>query len=299
MSIDDKFWSLDSDNKIESQSKFYQHMKISDHLKDTTYLPDDLKQEQTPRTVIKKKTFERVSFSKTHISGIIFQGCIFNECLFIDTTIENCKFHKCRFISSNVYKITISQTYIDPLSFSECLDKKKHQNIGVHLYQILLKNSRDEDQIVFERDAQFLFLRWKRFQDAYQISKSWKNLQSEDRINELIGPSVSFFFRWVWEICFGSGIRMKHYLVTVVCVTLLFSALNFCFREEFGLVRSGILITNCIEAVYFTTISLTSLGYGDIVPTTSYGRLFASVQSVFGFFLFAVLASMLFRKVSP
>ena len=166
MSIDDKFWSLYSDNKIESQSELYEQMEISDQLEDAIYLPDELKQENAPRTRIKKKTFERVSFSKTHISGIIFQDCIFNQCLFIDAAIENCEFHNCRFVSSNMYKIAISQTYIDPLSFSKCLDKKKHQNIGVHLYQVLLKNSRDEDQIIFERDAQFFFQRWKRFEDA-------------------------------------------------------------------------------------------------------------------------------------
>lgn len=299
MSADDRFWSLDDANRIESQDKFYEKLDESDCLKDTIYFPEELKQENAKRTRIKNKTFKRMSFSKTHISGIIFQHCIFDQCLFIGATITNCEFHNCRFVSTNTHKIAISRTYINPQNFRKCLDKKKHQNIGVHLYQVLLKNSRDEDQVEFERDAQFLFQRWKRFQDAYETSKSWKNLRSKDQITEFIRKSVSYLRRLLWEKFFGSGVRIRYFMGTILVVILLLSVLNFCFREEFGLMRGDIPITNCIEAVYFTTISLTTLGYGDVVPTTNSGRLFAAFQSVIGFCLFAMLASMLFRRVFP
>lgn len=294
------FWSLEDVYKIESQSELYEHLKISDHLKDTIYLPGELTRENSKQTTrIKNKKFERVSFSKTSISGIIFRDCTFHECQFINATITNCEFHNCRFVSTNMHKSSILQTYIDPLSFSECLDEQKHQNIGVHLYQTLLKNSRDEDQIQFERDARFLFLRWKRFQDAYQISRIWKNRQVKDRKTEFTYRVISYLLQLLWEKLCGSGVRIRYFIRTVIFVIAIFSSINFCFRVEFGIVSGDIPITNFIESIYFTTISLTTLGYGDLVPTTNSGRLFAAFQSVVGFVLFAILASMLFRRVSP
>ena len=301
MSEDDRFWSLDGANRMGFQHELYGHLEESDHLKNTIYVPAELKQEKIGQTTrIEKKKFECVSFSKTLISGIIFRDCIFDQCQFVNATISDCEFHDCRFVSTNTHKISILRTYIDPLSFSKCLDRQKYQNIGVYLYQVLLKNSRDEDQIEFERDAQFLFLRWKRFQDAYEISRSWKNLRSKKRyLTVFTSKCFTYLRRWCWEKLFGSGVRIRYFFYTITVTTLLFSGLNFIFREEFGLARGDIPITNFMDAFYFTTVSLTTLGYGDLVPTTYLGQLFAAFQSVMGFFLFALLASMLFRRVSP
>jgi len=51
------------------------------------------------------------------------------------------------------------------------LNRRKYQNIGVHLYQKLMSNSRDVDQIEFERDAQFYFF----------AGKGTRNLMSSGR----------------------------------------------------------------------------------------------------------------------
>ena len=78
-------------------------------------------------TKLVSKTFERVSFSKTEIQNIIFSDCIFVECLFIGAKIVDCEFHNCRFESTNTYKISFIDTYIDPLSFKSCLDKNRKE----------------------------------------------------------------------------------------------------------------------------------------------------------------------------
>jgi uncharacterized protein YjbI with pentapeptide repeats len=158
---------------ITSQEVFYEHLERSDHLKLTIYKPDELTRIDQSRTQrIEGKTFEEVSFSKTKVFGVIFRACTFKKCQLIATTFENCEFHGCRFISTNTHKIAFKETYIDPLSFDKCLDWRKHQNIGVHLYQTLINNCRDQEQIEFERDAQFLFFRWKRYQDGYEVRRT-------------------------------------------------------------------------------------------------------------------------------
>jgi len=74
--------------------------------------------------------------------------------------------------------------------------------------------------------------------------------------------------------------------------------INYNFSDSLGLQEKceGISL---VSAIYFSVISLTTLGYGDIVPSTDIGKIWASVQSLLGFFFFAILASMIFRRISP
>lgn len=50
---------------------------------------------------------------------------------------------------------------------------------------------------------------------------------------------------------------------------------------------------NFFEAVYWATVSLTTVGYGDIYPITSVGRIITMVSSVFGIAIVALPAGIL------
>lgn len=300
MAIDDEFWNLNGSTLIKSQEELHELLQVSRHVTNALYKPENLVRTDDPRQCrVRDTTFERVSFSKTCISGFIFLDCIFDRCLFIGTTIADCEFHNCKFIHTNTHKISISRTYIDPRNFHRCLIQSKHQNIGVHLYQCLLSNSRETGQIEFERDAQFLFLRWKRFQDAYEII-NWSKRQTTSRFSrKFVLSCFQYLRRLAWEKIFGSGLRLRYFVVTVLIALTFFSYLNFIFRDRFGLMLEGKPVSSSIEALYYTIISFTTLGYGDVVPTTSIGQLVAAAQSLIGFCLLALLASMFYRKISP
>ena len=49
---------------------------------------------------------------------------------------------------------------------------------------------------------------------------------------------------------------------------------------------------NFFDAVYWATVSLTTMGYGDIYPVTGIGRLFTMVSSVFGIAIVALPAGI-------
>ena len=283
-------WKLEGAREVSSPEVFFDLLKTEGLLENITYLHDCLHGSEGERSV-KGKKFVRVNFSKTEITGITFRDCEFSECLFIGARILDCKFHQCTFVSTNPHKVTISGTYINPASFANCLNTKLHQNIGLHLYQQLLKNSRDEDQIEFQREAQFLFYRWKRYQLGYEI----KNRKTP----KLCRRKIEHVGRWLWEKLLGSGVKLRYLIYTASTTVLLCALVNYCLRDCFGLELGKTLPQEIVGALYYTTVSLTTLGYGDVVPETSYGKAFAALQSVIGFFLFAMLASTLFRRVTP
>ncbi len=299
---DQEFWKIEG-VEIESQHEFYERLsrlpKDQDKvLKNLIYKPSTLAWSDRVRT-IKDVTFSRVSFSRTKIRGVRFYDCSFKNCLFVGTKLDLCSFQRCRFSSTNTHMISIKDTYIDPKSFTKCLDKRLHQNIGVRLYQKLLKNSRDEDQIEFQRDAQFLFSRWKRYRIKYEISSCWaKDRKWEGTKSAWVLKAVNYLLRWIWEWCLGNGVRFRYLISTAIAIVLGFWSANFWCQSAFGLAL-GLGADGCVKALYYTIISLTTLGYGDVYPTEALGQLVASFQSIVGFFLFAMLASMLVRRVAP
>ena len=50
---------------------------------------------------------------------------------------------------------------------------------------------------------------------------------------------------------------------------------------------------NFFEAIYWATVSLTTVGYGDIYPVTSVGRVITMISSVFGIAVVALPAGII------
>ena len=304
MTNSDPFWSPPSLNECASQEELYRQLKTNNLLENVWYLPEVLKKEEGRRTRIRDKTFRCCRFSQTKFEDIIFQNCTFEHCWLIGSKFQDCAFHSCSFTSTNTYKISIERTYIDPLSFGSCLNKRKHQNIGSHLFRELLRNSRDESQPEFERDAKFLFWRWKRYQHWYEIKQKLRQLIYGRPFNicilgEVFRGAWSYFWRLFWEVVSGSGIRISRFALSATITAAVFSTINYLYRNDLGLEHTDDIAIGYWDTLYFTIISLTTLGYGDITPTTTIGQLWASFQSVIGFILFATLASMLFRRYFP
>lgn len=90
--------------------------------------------------------------------------------------------------------------------------------------------------------------------------------------------------------------RLTRFAATAACFVLATSVVNYFFRSPFGLTLNGDSIDSFVEAFYFTAIVITSLGFGDITPATPLGQVVVSLEAVGGFFMFAVLASMLYRR---
>jgi hypothetical protein len=253
------------------------------------YIPDVLELRR-PLNVIKNIAFRNVSFKDTRLIGLEFHACTFDDCLFLGTVFELCEFHDTSFTGCNPYKTRFVNTYIDPLVFRNLLNSSKHANIGVYLFQQLRANALNTHQPEFASDADFLFEVWRRHELRYK----WR------RKRVSLVPFVCEFCKsllYEWTIGFGHSFTRF-----AICSLILFTAiviLNHSFWVNFD-VTGAVDKRNhpTIASAYYTAITLTTVGYGDITPKTVLGMMLASCEAILGFLWFALLASMFVKKVS-
>ncbi len=292
---DDFFRMAEPYEELSSANEFWQKVDGKDEgvVENLLYRPDLLESLEPPKKwIVRNKTFRNFSFAKTHLSQLEFTDCQFENCLFIGSIITACRFNSCEFVNCNFYRSQIQNCHVDPRAFARCLDLKKYANIGVGLYQELLHNSRQQVQPEFTREAQYQFSRWKRHLGWDEIK-----ISNDGPIRKAL-KSVLLFSSWLFEKTTGSGVRLKNLAVTSAVVLAGFTWLNYSFRSTFGLMLKDECLETLSEAFYFSTIVITSLGFGDITPTTDLGRVVVSIQAMVGFLTFAILVSMAFRRIT-
>nr|WP_275451224.1 ion channel [Mesorhizobium loti] len=114
--------------------------------------------------------------------------------------------------------------------------------------------------------------------------------------------TINFFSdlpSYIFQICLGYGVRMKNLAMTTIFVLLAFTIINWLARFELGFTEMKYTkIEDIWDALYFSIVVMTTVGFGDIVPHSAIGKVFVSFQAITGFFLFATFASMMFRRFS-
>ena len=279
--------------EIESSNEFWKLIEGKKAASDFLYRPDKLKAGEGEGGLFKIENvhFKNISFSITEITGFTFRKCVFEGCQFFRTKFLELEFHDCEFKFCNMSKCIIKDTYITPNSFKNCLNKRNHTNVGTHLFQQLMKNAKNADQPDFYKLADFGFMKWKRYEKQYYLRTG--------KIGKLDGYwhiSMNFLYQWV----LGYGIRLRHFIASAVLIFVFFWVLNTNMWHDFGLQELCRPCENLpwADSFYYTTISLSNLGYGEIVPATFEGRMWASAQAIIGAIMFAIMASVIFKKFS-
>lgn len=273
------------------RTTFFNHIDSNKVIKDALFRPESLVSPISPQKWrIVNKIFQNFSFAKTHIKDMEFKDCVFEGCLFIASIFYNCRFTGCTFISCNMHRFELRNVFVEPKSFEKCIPSQKYANVGVHLFQELLRNSRMQAQPDYADDAQYMFRRWQRYLNKDGFSKS--------TYCRMPGKALAIFWGYSFELLLGSGVRLRNLAGTTAFLIFLLTFIHWVFRSELGLSGTSSSIDNWLDAFYFTAVTLTTLGYGDITPTTEIGRILVGLEALLGFVLFATLASTVFRRFS-
>lgn len=248
------------------------------------YFPDIFGNENGKYLVFDCKSFEKISFKDTIFKNIRFIRCVFEKCLFMGATFNDCEFTDCQFIDSNTSKITINRTLIDPKCFDKNFDFKNDTNIAVNLYHALYKNSSREYQSDYALDslykmkmAEFHHLK-SRFERGL-INKKEYNRQ---RIKHILYDFMS-----------GYGIKTIKVVRLLFLFISIFSVVNYIFSK---LIFKKNEVFSFIDSIYFTCVTVTTLGYGDITPYTSFGKIFIALQALFGFVIISLFMAAVINK---
>jgi len=259
--------------------KDFMALEKSNKFLNILYMPECFNETPKKVIVIKGKLIKNVSFKDTSFENVRFIDCTFERCLLLSSIFSSCEFINCNFIKTNTLKSKFKDTLIDPCDFSENFDLKKDTNIAADLYHSLYKNLTNERQP--DRAKQSLYLLY-RAEYAHLTSQLERNKISKS----------TYYKKRIWHlfhnITSGYGLKLHRIFFTLLAVVLVFSIINFIFRDAFF---GSEKIATFLDAIYFTLVTLTTLGYGDITPFTQIGRAVIMIQTIVGISVISLFLS--------
>jgi len=242
---------------------------------------------ETPKKVIviKEKRIVNVSFKDTHFENVRFIDVCFEKCLLFGADFQNCEFINCTFVETNTLKANFTDTLIDPDYFKDNFDLISDTNIAADLYHSLYKNLSDERQPGRAKESLYLMYR---AEYAHLISQ----------LNRKKITKKKYLKKRAWHIfnnlTSGYGLKLYRVLLTLIMVVFLFSTVNYLFRDAFFEVGK---INTFLDSVYFTLVTLTTLGYGDVTPFTQWGKAIITFQTGMGIVIISLFLSSITSKV--
>ncbi len=135
--------------------------------------------------------------------------------------------------------------------------------------------------------------------------------QDVNVILEIISLVYTFFFAYIFYEVFRFLLRPDDfntdvlsaagcgYLLLIEIFAFLFQFLFYSNPDCLSNITTNSLAETFIDLVYFTTISFSTIGYGDITPTTHYTKLLSSLLGLIGQFYTVVLTGILVSNFAP
>jgi hypothetical protein len=289
----DAYFCVDGDvDTIEGVEDFEELLEGSETKRDFCYEQQTVNPGGAFVFSISGKHFENASFNQTVFEGVTISKCVFKNCCFNGTVFRGCSFYECTFQESSFNHAVFDNTRANPDDFADAIptkDGKDYSNIGEHLFRMLYMSNNSRSEFGFADKAYYLMRCWqmrhtrKRLRTSKDKRLRWMLLK--DRFSHLF-----------W----GFGVRFWALLRGVLCVLLLTAIINY------GAIQRGVLELNSEDAasfadsVYFTIVTLTTLGYGDISPINDFGRLLVCFEVLLGIVMFglfvAAVSSRLIRR---
>jgi hypothetical protein len=263
-------FSIEGD-RIDSLSEFLR-AEVDDCFGGILYYPREFTGSEDKPLVFRGKRFHEVSFKDTIIKNIRFIECEFKNCLIMGASAVDCEFIDCIFLGTNTSKMKFTNCLIDPLSFEQNFDLKNDANLAIDLYHSLYRNSAETHQPKYSLSS------------LYRMNKAEsKNLDSKftrgriEKKQYYIEKSKHI----IHDFASGYGLKLSNVARLLVIVIGIFSVLNYLFSS--CIFTEGVGVSTFLDSIYFTCVTITTLGYGDMTPDTQFGRIFITFQTLAGF----------------
>ncbi len=145
---------------------------------------------------------------------------------------------------------------------------------------------------------------------AFLLSTAAAVAGSETLGHLSLTANIAFWFLGTWIACgnvLSAGPVTINRLIGSVCVYMMVAVIfallnvltNWLLPGSYDNLRATTLPEQLPEFLYFSFVTITTLGYGDISPVGSLARMLAILEAIFGMFYIAILvASLVGMQVS-
>ena len=94
------------------------------------------------------------------------------------------------------------------------------------------------------------------------------------------------------------SVYFKHRLIVLLIIILFFTVTMARIYSSYGIVNvNGDIIKDFYQSLYFSIVTLTTLGYGDFSPTEQI-KLVAAFEAIIGYFLLAIMIVLTLNTVN-
>jgi uncharacterized protein YjbI with pentapeptide repeats len=278
-------------------------------------------------TFQKDATFNKAVFHNAHFDNSKFKDASFNKTIFKDVFFDNSKFRNIFIVKSRFNNVSFESTVIEQnLEF----EAEEINELNLQKTQFLFKGcimanlTKAKFHGAELKNAAFVDCYWperifeETDKDLSPRNKEtiYRNLKQNMQHNGDYTWISKFFYRememkrkgaekmknriWleIYRLLAGYGERP----LNPVAVSFLVVSLFAWFYKVFGCLQYAVvnpcLFQQVLDVFYFSFVTFTTLGLGDIHPVTSLGKVLVCCEAMIGAFLIALFVVVFVRKMA-
>ncbi|MBU4350575.1 pentapeptide repeat-containing protein [bacterium] len=202
--------------------------------------------------------------------------------------------------------ISFEHTFLENVFLDLDLDNK----VLIDFNDVLLRNTKIkkkqiENHILQEKKEEFskaseIYLSLKnnfhsisRYEDESWAFKKEKDMERKNYFH------FRTLHKWLWSCflngIFGYGEQPGKVIISAISIILIFTFL-FMSSGISDTSIGGLSSKNFLDCIYFSTVTFTTLGYGDFRPLEGWGRIFAGTEAFIGALMMALFVYTFARR---
>ncbi len=283
-------------------------------------------------------TFGSVSFENSIFESVKFAKCILKEEIILsdqaESSFRGCKFIDSRLIECDFTDIYVRHCNFDNVTFRDCnLFYSRFMDCEFHIFKIIKCNMSSMD-FLGNSYASISFLNCELDENTkFHLSEDESNKNFERmyllynqvyklfRLNGLNENASEYFYEsreferksstgfkkiglLFLKLLWGYGERpwnvVGSCIVTITFYSFLYliCGINISGTTIYADRFNDHLFINFLKCLYFSTITFTTVGYGDISPSGGASMFLSATEALLGVFFIAVATASIYRKLS-
>jgi uncharacterized protein YjbI with pentapeptide repeats len=218
----------------------------------------------------------RANLSRNELSGLDVQGANLTEA----------DLRGSRLVEADMRKATLRRADLSETDLSGA-DVKGADLRGANLADAKV------DGIVYNRAARY---RGIRVATCFGSSRFRRYAEDQDYIED-IKAAHPVFYRF-WLVLTDCGRSLPRVLFWAGCLSLVFGTTYYVLGADQFLLAEAVLDWTFFNAMFYSVVTITTLGHCDVVPATHLAAGIVMTESVLGYLMLGTLISVLATKVA-